>query len=279
MLTPAPPSSLPPFTPDTGHSFDVRLRIWLEATEGQILAFPNSYPAGYTISRHSHSRSQLLYVASGSIMIVTTEGRWLIPAHYALWIPAGIEHSVVIFSHCEMKSVFISPNAVSGLAGNVRVLGLTTLALSLIHEVMLFPDNVPSAPREYLLLELLIHEVPRLPEQPLSLPFPSDPGLAALCRRFLEAPSIHTAIDDWAVDLAVSRRTFTRFFVRETGISFSAWRQQACLLAAIPRLGNGESIMTVALDLGYKSAAAFTVMFKRVLGISLRSYLAVKSAP
>jgi AraC-like DNA-binding protein len=97
--------------------------------------------------------------------------------------------------------------------------------------------------------------------------------LVALCRRFVEAPSPHATIDEWAKTLAMSRRTFTRVFHRETGLSFSTWRQQACLFAALPRLAAGEPVTTVALDLGYESAAAFTTMFKRMLGTSPRSYL------
>jgi AraC-like DNA-binding protein len=44
-------------------------------------------------------------------------------------------------------------------------------------------------------------------------------------------------------------------------------------MAAFPRLVAGEPITTVALDLGYDNPAAFTAMFKRVLGASPRRYL------
>jgi AraC-like DNA-binding protein len=72
----------------------------------------------------------------------------------------------------------------------------------------------------------------------------------------------------------MSRRTFTRVFRRETGLSFTMWRQQACLVAALPRLVAGEPVTRVAVDLGYDNPAAFTTMFKRVLGASPRAYLA-----
>jgi AraC-like DNA-binding protein len=35
----------------------------------------------------------------------------------------------------------------------------------------------------------------------------------------------------------------------------------------------GEPVTTVALDLGYDNPAAFTSMFKRILGSSPRTYL------
>ena len=76
----------------------------------------------------------------------------------------------------------------------------------------------------------------------------------------------------------MSRRAFTRLFRRETGLSFVNWRQQACLVAALPRLVAGETVTTIALDLGYDNPAAFTTMFKRVLGASPRTYLRLSDA-
>lgn len=111
-----------------------------------------------------------------------------------------------------------------------------------------------------------------LPPLPLSLPFPVNEALARRCGAFLLRPTPHDTIDGWSRALGMSRRTFTRLFRRETGLSFVAWRQQACLMAALPRLAAGHPVTTVALDLGYDNPAAFTIMFKRVLGASPRAY-------
>ena len=87
----------------------------------------------------------------------------------------------------------------------------------------------------------------------------------------------------WATALGTSRRSFTRLFKSETSLSFVDWRQQACILVALPRLVGGEAVTTVALDLGYDNPAAFTAMFKRILGSSPRADLGssarVKSSP
>jgi AraC-like DNA-binding protein len=40
----------------------------------------------------------------------------------------------------------------------------------------------------------------------------------------------------------------------------------------MPRLAADEAVTTVALDLGYDSPAAFTTMFKRLLGVPPRRY-------
>lgn len=70
----------------------------------------------------------------------------------------------------------------------------------------------------------------------------------------------------------MSRRAFTRFFRKETGISLSTWRQQAAVFTALPRLAAGEAVTAVALDLGYDSVAAFTTMFRRTMGTAPRAY-------
>jgi AraC-like DNA-binding protein len=74
----------------------------------------------------------------------------------------------------------------------------------------------------------------------------------------------------------MSRRSFTRLFRQETGLSFVEWRQQACTVAALPRLAAREPITNIAMDLGYDNPAAFTAMFKRMLGSSPRAYLGQK---
>jgi AraC-like DNA-binding protein len=122
-------------------------------------------------------------------------------------------------------------------------------------------------------MQLLHYEMQRLPVLPLSLRYPGGGPLAARCRKFVRYPNIHEKIDDWADALGMSRRSFTRFFRRETGLSFVAWRQQACLLCAMPRLAAGQSVTAVAMDLGYENPAAFTLMFRRAFGSSPLNYL------
>jgi AraC-like DNA-binding protein len=122
-------------------------------------------------------------------------------------------------------------------------------------------------------MALIQHEMRQLPVLPLSLPLPRHPDLAGRCRAFLREPQAHDAIGGWCAALGVSRRSFTRLFRQETGLSFVAWRQQACLVVALPRLAAGESVTAVAMALGYDNPAAFTAMFKRLLGAPPRNYL------
>jgi AraC-like DNA-binding protein len=246
---------------------------WLEGTSGPIVALPSEYPDGHLVPDHHHSRSQLLHALTGVVLVMTQQGRWMVPPDHAMWIPAGIEHSVEMLGNVSMRSVYVTPDAIEGLPARLRVVGMTDLMHSLIVEAVTLPPVSQPTARAGLVLGLLLHEIPNLPEQPLGLPFPTDPRLAALCRRFVAAPSPHATIDEWADIVGMSRRSFTRAFHRQTGLSLSTWRQQACLFAALPRLADGEPITRVALDLGYDSVPAFTTMFKRMLGTSPRGYM------
>ena len=76
-----------------------------------------------------------------------------------------------------------------------------------------------------------------------------------------------------------SARTLARLFESETGMGFSAWRQQARLQAALARLSAGEAVTSVAYAVGYESPSAFIAMFRRALGASPQKYLRVSNLP
>jgi AraC-like DNA-binding protein/quercetin dioxygenase-like cupin family protein len=255
----------PPASMDVGALHELRI-AWLEQSPGQVIAMASDYPNGYCVPTHRHSRSQLLHALSGVVMVATTEGRWMVPPGHALWIPAGVEHSVEMLGAVEMRSLYVTPGTIVGLPERCRVVGMTELMRSLLVDAVTLPLDYAEGSRAAFVMALILEEIPRLPEKPLGLPFPTDPRLAELCRRFVEAPSPRAKIDDWADSLAMSRRTFTRAFRRETGVSLSTWRQQSCLMAALPRLARGEAVTSIAFDLGYESVAAFTTMFKRMFG-------------
>lgn len=245
---------------------------WLERAVGSLVALPTEYPDGYTVPEHHHSRSQLLHALTGVVLVKTRLGRWMVPPDHAMWIPASVDHAVEMLGDVSMRSVYVEPNAIVGLPERLRVVGVSDLMRSLIIEAVSVRRDDPLTQRARLVHALLLHEIPAMPERPLGLPFPDDSRMEALCRGFLAEPSPHATIDNWADRLGMSRRTFTRAFQRETGLSLSLWRQQALLFAALPRLADGEAVTRVALDLGYDSVPAFTTMFRRMLGAAPREY-------
>ncbi len=246
---------------------------WIETAQGDVIVAASDFPDGHRVAPHRHGRSQLLHALSGVVMVSAQGGRWMVPPDHAMWIPAGVVHSVEMLGAVRMRSSYVRPNAGHGLPDRLCVLAMSDLMRGLIIEAVAIGTPEEGDRRGAAIMQLILHEIPHLEERPFALPFPTDLRLARLCRRFVEQPSPHATIDDWAREAGMSRRSFTRTFLRETGLSLSMWRRQATLFAALPKMADGSSVTDVALDLGYDSAPAFTTMFRRMLGVSPRSYM------
>ena len=155
-----------------------------------------------------------------------------------LWIRPATQHNVRMVGAVSMQSLYLEPDAVPSMPTHCQVVGISPLMRSLMTEALNLPLEYELDGRAGALMELIQHEMRQLPVLPLSLQYPTHGPLAERCRQFVQRPSIHETIDDWSKALGMSRRAFTRLFRRETGLSFVAWRQQACLLCAMPPSGR-----------------------------------------
>lgn len=238
-----------------------------------IIGIGNDYPPGFELDWHQHRRGQLLYAARGVVVVSTPHGAWVAPPERAVWTPGGVRHSVRMVGAVSTRSVLIEPEAHGSLGDRNKVIRVSPLLRSLLEATYDIPAEYDPAGRDGMVMDLLLAELERAPIVPLAVPFPKKAELARKCQSFLETPTPHDTIDMWSEELGMGRRAFTRAFRQQTGLSFGAWRQQACLLVALPRLAAGEAVTTIALDLGYESPAAFTTMFKRLVGVAPSHYL------
>lgn len=238
-----------------------------------VIAVGNSYAAGHRHPPHRHRRSQLLYAEVGTMLVDTDDGGWLVPPHEAVWIPGGTLHGIRMQSPVETRSVYFDADTAHGFPTRCQVIEVSPLLRQLLIRAVELPiDHAPDS-HAGKIMALIVEEARAAPELPLCVPFPAHPKLGAECRRFSSAPSIGETTESWASKHAMSRRSFTRLFRRETGLSFSEWQRRTCLQAALPRLLNGDAITGIAVDLGYGSPAAFTAMFNRYFGCSPSEYV------
>jgi AraC-like DNA-binding protein len=244
----------------------------LEAVLRPVVANGNDYPPSFELATHKHRRGQLLYASTGVVAVSTPQGSWVAPPERAIWIPGSTPHSVRMVGAVSTRSVLIETATAADLGQTCRVVAVSELLRALLVAAADLPLEYDELGRDGMVINLLVAEIARAPTIPLAVPFPSNDRLAKRCHRFLERPQACDTIDLWADQLGIHRRRFTRLFRRETGLSFAAWRQQACLSVAIPRLAAGESVTTIALDLGYESPSTFSTMFKRVLGMPPSRY-------
>ncbi|WP_426054316.1 AraC family transcriptional regulator [Janthinobacterium sp. PSPC2-1] len=241
----------------------------------ELIATAREHAAGEMFPEHQHARGQFAYAARGVISVHTPQGNWLVPPQRACWVPAQLSHGMRMHGAVSMHNVFIAPDAIirMGLPSHCQVLDASPLLRQLLAEAVSVEALYAEASRAGRLMALLLDEIAAARPLPLSAPLPQEPRLARLCMDMLRHPSLDSSLDAMAAQAGMSRRTFTRQFRAQTGLAFAQWRQQACLLAAITRLAEGQAVTRVALDLGYASPSAFTAAFRRVLGRAPSEYL------
>ncbi|SSB96961.1 AraC-type DNA-binding protein [Pseudomonas sp. 43mfcvi1.1] len=244
----------------------------LDAIPRAVVAIGTDYPHGHLLPLHHHRRAQLLYGATGVMQVSTEDGNWVVPPQRAVWIPPGVAHEVLMLG-VSTRSLYIEPAAVTAMDARCQVINVSPLMRQLLLEAVELAPDYDEAGRDGVLIDLLLHELLRSAHLPLHLPLPKDSRLLGLCQAFLKHPDAHASPVGWAAQLHISLRSFNRLFSRQTTLSFSQWRQQACVMAALARLAEGDAVTRIALDLGYDSPAAFSTMFRRVLGHAPSAWL------
>jgi AraC-like DNA-binding protein len=243
----------------------------LPLTIRPVVGLTDHYPAGHVDDFHSHERSQLSYAQSGVMSVVTDTSTFVLPPNRAIWIPANIRHMVSCRGDVDLNVLYIDPT-LPGQPGACRVFDMPLLARALIQEILTFDHEYDETGREGRIVQLLIEEIQRVPQVPLSAPMPGDRRLRRVCDQVVANPSDQRDLDELAKLAGMGRRTFTRTFRDETGMAFAMWRQQIRLMAAISMLGEGQSITNIAYEVGYESPSSFTAMFHRVLGVAPSQY-------
>ncbi|CAN0628030.1 AraC family transcriptional regulator [Burkholderia multivorans] len=242
-----------------------------------VVVTSNNYPAGLTFPMHGHRRGQFAFASCGAISVATPKGHWIVPPKRAFWIPAGAMHEMTMNGPVTMLNAFVSDEAVrkAKIPAHCCVYGVSSLLERLLDEAIDLPALYDIDGRDGKLMGLLVAEIAGMRQLSLNAPLPADPRLVRMCRRLFQAPSITCDLDTIAAETGMSRRTLTRLFRAQTGVSFGEWRQQVCLLVAIERLSLGQPVTRVALDLGYASPNAFSAAFRRVLGKAPSQYMNV----
>lgn len=235
-----------------------------DGNERAVLPIGTDYPHGHLLDWHEHRRAQFLYGATGVMVVDTAQGNWTVPPERAVLIPAATRHRVRMLG-VRTHSLYIEPDAVPWWPATCTVVDVTPLLRELLAAAVEFEADYSLSGRDGVVATLLLHEIAATSPLPLHLRIPASADLADLCRAYLAHPSAGVGNADWAAQVAMSERAFTRRFRTETGDSPAVWRGRARLLAALPLLRTA-SVTEVSGRLGYASPAAFTAAFTRTFG-------------
>lgn len=231
---------------------------------------------------HHHPWVQVVLSAQGVVRLTVQHGTYLVPPSRALWIPAGVEHAVSIVEDADLRTIYLLrpegrsgpdvPRSEEAAWRQCRVLEVSDLLRALVLEMNVQPDGVgpPLTPadllRERRINALVLDELRRAKPVRLGVAMPTDKRLRSLCEAVLEDPVRHTTLDAWARDAGASPRTVARLFRQELGTTFVQWRHQVLLSKALAMAARKLPMGTIASELGYASASAFTAMVRRSVG-------------
>lgn len=102
---------------------------------------------------------------------------------------------------------------------------------------------------------------------------PHDERLFRAARELLVNQRWEASLSELAFIAAMSERTFSRLFIKDTGFSYRTWKQRARICASLDLLANGIPIKQVAYLLGFSCPASFTAAFRFILGSTPRDFL------
>ncbi|MFB7372478.1 helix-turn-helix transcriptional regulator [Streptomyces sp. NPDC056222] len=227
-------------------------------TRAQILA------AGDRIDAHRHDDHQIVYAGSGVLAVTTDAGTWFAPGTRAIWVPAGTVHAHRAHGHLDLHLI--------GLPADDNPPGLdapTVLAVGpLLRELILAYTRAPddTGPERRRLLAVLRDQLRASPQQPLRLPTPADPRLAAVCAILRDDPADPRTLAELGAATGAGERTLSRLFRAELGMTFPQWRTQARLYHALRMLADDMPVTTVAHRCGWSSPSAFIEVFRRAFG-------------
>ncbi|MGQ4517048.1 helix-turn-helix domain-containing protein [Streptomyces sp. DW26H14] len=219
---------------------------------------------------HSHPEPMLTW-SSTATLIGTVGGRdWLIPPGYGLWVPGGIEHAGAVLHAGEMVSIAFAPDRFPLGWSEPTSFAVDPLLGEIIrHLHRIAPDDRTRPAAEALMFGLLTP----LAAQHIHVTMPTDPRPRQVAEQLLADPGDPRDLAAWADHAHASMRTLSRLFQAETGLSFTAWRTQVRVRAAIPMLARGASVGAAGRAVGYRKPSAFIAAFGRITGQTPGTYL------
>jgi AraC-like DNA-binding protein len=220
---------------------------------------------GADVAAHFHDFGQLRYAASGALVTTTRAGTWVAPASRITWMPPFHVHSSRSHGETDVRLLRVPAARSAQLPAEPSVF----VASALLREayLALVADEDPAdGPRARLLLEVVIAELVRAPQEPLRLPEPSDLRLKAVTDLLHADPASPATLAQLGRRTGSSERTLSRLFGSELSMSFHQWRTLLRIQRAVLELGAGTSVTDTAMRLGWANPGSFIEAFTGLVG-------------
>jgi AraC-like DNA-binding protein/quercetin dioxygenase-like cupin family protein len=231
------------------------------------------YPSGFKVPEHAHGSDQLIYAISGLMEVSSGQSMWLIPPHFALWIPARTHHRIQMPGAVSMRTLYLRTGLSARAESGCAVLHVTPLLRELIVEAVRAGQLRMRNRYEGALRELLIAQLQKASPVPTFVTLPREGRALAVAQAILRDPAEAKSMAVLCSEAGVGVRTMERIFRKDVGTSFESWRRQVRLTKAVELLVSGYTIKEVAYKVGYRQSSAFVEMFRRTLGTTPKAWI------
>jgi AraC-like DNA-binding protein len=238
----------------------------------QVRPFAVSFTRSFTFERSRSEWHGLIYASAGVMSVHTANGSWVVPPHRAVWVPARLPRRIEVSAGLALRTLYFKPGIARSLPRECCVMNVPPLVRELILHTIDIGMLNRTIPEHARLIGVLIDQLRVLRAVPLQLPQPTDARAARVSALLTANPGTKVPLGAIAKQAGASARTIERLFRTETKMTFEKWRERLRLLHALRLLAAGEPVTNVALELGYGSPSAFTVMFRRAFGTTPSRY-------
>lgn len=223
---------------------------------------------------HAHAWGQLILVKSHVLEMQVEGERLLTPADIPVWIPPGQLHSSYNHRQAQFRTFNLAAPLCADLPRRACLLLVDPIAHAILDEFAEQQIEQPETDAQWRLCEVLRDRLQLAQVQESYLPTSDDKFLAPVLHALEAHPGDNTTLAGWAARVFTTERTLARRCQQQLHMTFGEWRQRLRFLRAIVLLEQGESVQSIAHELGYSSASALIVMFQQQAGTTPERYRA-----
>lgn len=229
-------------------------------------------PGGVTW--HSHTELQWMAVKQGIVVLETAGGHWLGLPGQALLVGSHVPHAVHLHGTAEMYSLYIEPGTLSlDERSECELMAVSPLLDAAVVALVAEASRRSTRARERagLLEQLILGDLTTGRVSLYGLANPDNRALRSLSHRLRADPAEASGIDECARIVRMSRRTFTRRFRQEVGLSFVEWRRRLRVFHALRLRAENVPTKQIAHLCGFRSTQALYGEIRKELGITLKT--------
>ena len=167
-----------------------------------------THPAGRAVLPTEAGWDQLVYAESGAMTVSTSDAAGTVPVHRALWIPGSAPVTVINRSPVAVRTLYFASSLGALPGGDVRAVNVPACCARCCCTPSGRARCDLEQPVQAALVTVLVDQLRRLPDEPLRLPWPTDPRAADAASAIMADPWLD--LDTVAGRVSASRRTLER---------------------------------------------------------------------